>query len=281
MFDDPAGNDCAIDAVEPVMQAGLGDGRVADLARAHLAQGGGRVRARLALDIGEMVMLPREIAIGLAAGVELLHNASLIHDDLQDGDIERRGAPALWRVHGVALSICAGDLMISAAFDRLGAAGGGKAVALAHAAVAATAEGQARDLAAAPGTGFDDFVAIAEAKCGPLLALPGRLGLAVAGLPGDAAAVRAGYALARGYQIADDIADRARDARAGRLNACLALEAAGHDPNAARRLAVAEARTALAEAQRHAARLPQGAGDPLAALAGRVAAKLDEAAHAA
>jgi geranylgeranyl diphosphate synthase type I len=48
-----------------------------------------------------------------AAAVELGHNFSLVHDDIEDGDVERRHRPTLWAVHGVAQAINTGDLIFS------------------------------------------------------------------------------------------------------------------------------------------------------------------------
>jgi geranylgeranyl diphosphate synthase type I len=58
-------------------------------------------------------------ALPAAAAVELLHNFSLIHDDIQDGSEQRRGRPTLWTIHGVAQAINAGDAMFSLAHMSL------------------------------------------------------------------------------------------------------------------------------------------------------------------
>lgn len=58
-------------------------------------------------------------ALPAAAAVELLHNFSLIHDDIQDGSEQRRGRPTLWALHGVAQAINAGDAMFSLAHMSL------------------------------------------------------------------------------------------------------------------------------------------------------------------
>jgi geranylgeranyl diphosphate synthase type I len=54
-------------------------------------------------------------ALPAAAAVELLHNFSLIHDDIQDVSKQRRGRPTLWAIHGIAQAINAGDAMFSLA----------------------------------------------------------------------------------------------------------------------------------------------------------------------
>ena len=78
----------------------------------HVNTGGKRLRARLALASCQALGGTREQAVAWAAACELLHNATLIHDDLQDGDEVRRGREALWVRHGAAQAINAGDLAL-------------------------------------------------------------------------------------------------------------------------------------------------------------------------
>lgn len=66
----------------------------------HLKSGGQRLRAKLALHTSVCVGLSEEDGFSLAATAELLHNASLIHDDLQDRDRSRRGRGTVWVVYG-------------------------------------------------------------------------------------------------------------------------------------------------------------------------------------
>lgn len=79
----------------------------------HLATGGKRIRARLALAAIDALGGDLEQGIPWGAAIELVHNASLVHDDLEDGDEKRRGQPTVWVRHGVAQAINAGDLMLS------------------------------------------------------------------------------------------------------------------------------------------------------------------------
>ena len=67
-------------------------GEAGEAASYHLRTGGNRVRAQLALHAGRALGLGVSDAVTLATTCELLHNASLIHDDLQDLDEVRRGA---------------------------------------------------------------------------------------------------------------------------------------------------------------------------------------------
>jgi geranylgeranyl pyrophosphate synthase len=80
----------------------------------HLSTGGKRLRALLALAAAEALGASSEASVGWAAACELLHNGSLVHDDLQDGDEMRRGHPTLWFRHGSAHAINAGDLLLIA-----------------------------------------------------------------------------------------------------------------------------------------------------------------------
>jgi len=61
----------------------------------------------------------RDAALEVACALELAHNASLIHDDIIDGDMERRGRPALWRQIGVANAIIQGHRIINLAFQTV------------------------------------------------------------------------------------------------------------------------------------------------------------------
>ena len=84
----------------------------------HLATGGKKIRAQLALS-GAVALVPAQKVVSWAAAVELLHNATLIHDDIQDGDETRRGQPTVWAKHGVAQAINAGDLALMLPFLAL------------------------------------------------------------------------------------------------------------------------------------------------------------------
>ena len=78
----------------------------------HLATGGKRLRARLAIAAGKSLGVDESKLIPWAAACELLHNATLIHDDLQDQDRFRRGQKTVWFEHGVERAINLGDMML-------------------------------------------------------------------------------------------------------------------------------------------------------------------------
>lgn len=80
-----------------------------DSLRHHFSTGGKKLRARLALSAVEALGGTRENGATWGAACELLHNATLIHDDLQDGDSLRRGQPTVWFKYGANQAINAGD----------------------------------------------------------------------------------------------------------------------------------------------------------------------------
>src|SRR6056297_2071568 len=98
------------------------EGKLGEALDHHFAAAGGFGRARLALDASEALGLDRSIAISLAVACELLHNASLVHDDLQDRDELRRGQLAVWARFGEDVAISVGDFLLTRAFEVAAAA---------------------------------------------------------------------------------------------------------------------------------------------------------------
>jgi len=242
-------------------------GEAGKAAAYHLSAGGSRVRALLALEAARALAVRGHQAIAIAAACELLHNASLVHDDLQDGDVVRRGRDAVWRRYGEAAAICVGDLLLSAAYAALASTGvcAGALVSRMHKRVAAVIRGQCEDIAM-QGRIFsplDTYEQVARAKSGPLLILPIELALVLGGrADAVATAVEAGSLFAIGYQIADDLEVAERDALNEKLNIVQVLAAAGEpQPRAcARDLAV----TRFRQAHAAATALPCGCGSLLA-----------------
>jgi geranylgeranyl diphosphate synthase, type I len=79
--------------------------------QARPAKGGKLLRPSLCLYSCESVKGDWRVALPAAAAVELLHNFTLIHDDIEDGDHERRGIPTVWHIWGQPQAINAGDAM--------------------------------------------------------------------------------------------------------------------------------------------------------------------------
>ena len=92
---------------------------VYDMVRYHLgldgstASGGKRMRPLLGLLAYASITGEYERALPGAAAVELGHNFSLVHDDIEDADAERRHRPTLWKLHGIPQAINAGDMLFT------------------------------------------------------------------------------------------------------------------------------------------------------------------------
>ncbi len=184
--------------------------------RHHLEAGGSLRRGLLAVSSCEILGVPRRAGLELGVACELLHSASLVHDDIQDGDRMRRGRPSVWHAFGTDLAITLGDHFITRAFDvsaRMPATDAQRVglVQLVAGATTAAIRGQVADhdfyaLASVDRTAYDDM---AGAKSGLLLALPveGAMLLADLGaeLRREARAAFTAYGIA--FQIQDDLAD--------------------------------------------------------------------------
>src|SRR5215468_11267291 len=99
-----------------------GDGSAAALpppANGKPGGGGKALRPALALLSARAAMAAPERGVPAAVAVELVHNFSLLHDDIMDGDTERRHRPTAWTVYGVGAAILAGDAMLALAQDIL------------------------------------------------------------------------------------------------------------------------------------------------------------------
>ena len=70
------------------------------------------LRSRLVLDIGGANGIDEKTLINAAAAVDIIHGASLLHDDVIDGGLLRRGAPTFWKKYGTNGAILFGDLLV-------------------------------------------------------------------------------------------------------------------------------------------------------------------------
>jgi geranylgeranyl diphosphate synthase type I len=182
-----------------------------------LDAGGKGLRPSLCLLTCEALGGEREKALPAAAAVELVHNFSLIHDDIQDRDAERHHRPTVWSVWGDAQAINAGDALLALAhlaIFRLADAGVSAATVIEAARVldARTlemVEGQTMDLGfeAEVNIGLDDYFGMIEKKSGALFGCALHLGALVAGSD-DTTAKRlhsVGRSLGTAFQIKDDV----------------------------------------------------------------------------
>ena len=184
----------------------------------QLGLGGSRVRATFSLRVSQQCHLPHVDCIAFASACELLHQASLIHDDLQDEQSLRRNKPSVWGLFGKNYALCAGDLLISAAFAALGSCTIADKIPpvlrTMHRVVTQVIKGQTDDIAArGEALSLAQYEDIVQAKSGALLRLPFDLVVAYVGLaPNEQRHIQlffAEYALI--YQGLDDLDDYESD----------------------------------------------------------------------
>lgn len=154
-----------------------------------------------------------EPAVDAAAAVELVHNFSLIHDDIQDRDRTRRHRPTVWARFGMPQAINAGDALLALAQRTiLGPSPSVRRQRAAAALASATARmvaGQVLDLAREGqlGGGLRPYLAMIRLKTGALMGCASEVGAICGGAPPHAAAAarRAGEAIGLAFQIRDDV----------------------------------------------------------------------------
>jgi geranylgeranyl diphosphate synthase type II len=93
-------------------------GQATSMRYAFVEMGGKRIRPVISLAVGEACGAEPERILPAAAAIELVHNFSLVHDDLPslDGDEERRGRPSVWAAYGEGTAVLAGDALLAEAF---------------------------------------------------------------------------------------------------------------------------------------------------------------------
>jgi geranylgeranyl diphosphate synthase type I len=160
---------------------------------------------------------PIEHALDAAVAVEIFHNYSLVHDDIEDRDELRHGRPTLWSAYGIAQAINAGDAMCALSFLSLEHAAAYldprrvlQMLALLHEAHAVMCEGQSLDLHFESERSVDlpGYYRMIECKTAQLFDASCRLGAYAAGCdePTIAAYGEVGRAYGMAFQIRDDLA---------------------------------------------------------------------------
>jgi octaprenyl-diphosphate synthase len=191
-------------------------GIIGEAAAFHLSAGGKRWRPLFLLAVGEAAGCNVAAIKHLAVATELLHNASLVHDDLIDRDTMRRGKETVWRRFGRKTAINLGDYLITSAYMALGhiRSRDDTAVRLVSCFAESThrvIEGQSAEIEASRSldTDIDAYRSIALRKSGVLMALPvvGALTLAGASPRILSEARQTMEWLGVAYQIQDDLFD--------------------------------------------------------------------------
>lgn len=246
MFTDSNRIEEGLKKVRAVMMDCLHDTNLAQLlpANKNLLANGKMLRSRLLLAVGYANGLDEQTLTHAAAAVDIIHGASLLHDDVIDGGTLRRGAPTFWKKHGINGAILFGDLLVFKGLNLLTEINRPdllQELMEMSTNVCASEVEQELLLRGSPGS-WAECEQIARAKTGSLFAFS-----AMAGGDGSAeqtAALReAGYLLGTVYQLADDMLDASgneavsgktlgTDNKRGKTTAITATQDAPEDPTA-------------------------------------------------
>jgi len=173
--------------------------------------GGKAIRPALAVLSAEVAGAAPEVAIPAAVAVELVHNFSLLHDDVMDRDVERRHRPTGWVVYGEGQAILAGNAMLTVAVQALNGDGapGARALPLLLDTVQELVSGQSRDLLleSAEDVALDDVLSMEAGKTAALMGCAASIGALAAGAPDDVVSRLAGFGVDVGmaFQLVDDL----------------------------------------------------------------------------
>jgi geranylgeranyl diphosphate synthase, type I len=204
----------AVDRLAPPMDtvAAYHFGWIDAEGRPSHGDGGKAVRPALALLSAEAAGASPEVGVPGAVAVELVHNFSLLHDDLMDGDEQRRHRDTVWKVHGPAQAILVGDALFALANDVLlesDTSEGARATRRLTAATRKLIDGQAQDISYE----HRDRVSVEEClemegnKTGALIACAVSIGAVLGGADDETADILEsyGYHLGLAFQAVDDL----------------------------------------------------------------------------
>ena len=188
-------------------------------------RGGKRFRPALLLLCAEWFGASYEDALPSAVALELFHNFALIHDDIEDSSLFRRGKPTLHHLHGIPLAINAGDSLFGMVYEilltnreRFGDQKALDIISLFNQVFRATFEGQAYDIGWVANNHFptrEEYFEMIRRKTGVYSGRgPCQLGALIADAPPDILEQVGdfGEALGIGFQIKDDLLNLEEDA---------------------------------------------------------------------
>jgi geranylgeranyl pyrophosphate synthase len=188
------------------LSAGYGE-RLGTEAEATLNAGGKRLRPLLVLmAAGESA---GERAVRAAAAVELVHMATLVHDDVLDGAPVRRGRPTVVARSGRERAVGVGDLLFSRAFAQLAAAGGEGEIAELSSASVALALGELAQRHDVYDTSISEgrYLERCSLKTARLFESACRVGRLASGAPGTEGLAEFGREIGLAFQLLDDVLD--------------------------------------------------------------------------
>ena len=181
----------------------------------HLIAGGGkRMRPMLTLACARLLDYPGDRHHKLAAAVEFIHTATLLHDDVVDGSDMRRGKTAANLIFGNPAAVLVGDFLFSRSFELMVEDGSLKVLKILSNASAVIAEGEVNQLTAQRqiATSEEKYLEIIGAKTAALFAAACKISAVVAEREADEAALDAyGRNLGIAFQLVDDAIDYASD----------------------------------------------------------------------
>ena len=184
---------------------------IPEVANHLISSGGKRLRPMLTLATAALCGYAGEGHVKLAASVEFMHTATLLHDDVVDESDMRRGKAAARMLWGNEASVLVGDFLLGQAFKMMVEVGSLRALDILSTAAAVIAEGEVMQLAAAKNTETteDEYLAVIRGKTAELFAAACEVGPVIAGSPkADAAACRSyGLNLGIAFQLIDDALD--------------------------------------------------------------------------
>lgn len=187
---------------------------ISTLASHIIASGGKRLRPALTLITSRLCGYTGERHIQLAACVEFIHTATLLHDDVVDESKLRRGESTANDLWGNKASVLVGDLLLSRAFQLMVSDGSLHILKILSDTSAIIAEGEVMQLAAEGDlhTGKETYLAIISAKTAALFAAACEMGAVVSGQLHLAASLREfGHCLGIAFQLVDDALDYTAD----------------------------------------------------------------------
>jgi octaprenyl-diphosphate synthase len=178
----------------------------------HIVAGGGkRLRPMLTLGCARLCGYGGTRHIGLAAAVEFIHTATLLHDDVVDASDMRRGRDTANAVWGNKPPILVGDFLFSRSFELMVADGSLRILQILARASSVIAEGEVLQLTTTCDTGTSEaaYLAVIEAKTAELFAAASRIGAVMAERPAEEeqALDRFGRNLGIAFQLVDDMLD--------------------------------------------------------------------------